>query len=105
MEWAAQCEQHGGLEECCRQIGHTWCFGWECMRSDDGKPQMGEAVVLKYLVCKQPLSLLAELVYGVPGGKMDQCPLRSDQRQSSDALILYLEGRTLLDENLNPYLK
>jgi len=75
------------------------------MRSDDGKPQMEEAVVLKCLVCKQPLSLLAGLVYEVPGGKMDQCPLRSDQWQSSDALILYLKGRTLLDENLNPYLK
>ena len=41
------------------------------MKSDDGKPQMGEALVLKYLVCKQPLWLLAELVYEVPEGKMD----------------------------------
>ena len=75
------------------------------MRSDDGKPQMGEAVVLKYLVCKQPLSLLAELVYEVPEEKIGQCPLRSDLQQSSYALILYLEGMTYLDENLNPYLK
>ena len=66
---------------------------------------MGETVVLKYLVCKQPLWLLTELVYKVPGGKMNQCSLRSDLRQSSYALFLYLEGRTLLDENLNPYLK
>jgi len=75
------------------------------MRSDDGKPQMGEVVVLKYLICKQPLWFLAELVYEVPGEKMDQCPLRSDLPQSSYALILYLEGRTYLNENWNPYLK
>ena len=62
-------------------------------------------MVLKYLVCKQPLWLLAELVYEVPRGKMDQCPLRSDLRQSSYALVLYLKGMTYLDENWNPYLK
>jgi len=75
------------------------------MTSDDGKPQMGEALVLKDLVCNQPLWLQGELGYEVPGGKMDQHTLWLDLHQSSYALILYLERRTYLNENWNPYLK
>lgn len=90
-----------GLEECCRQISRTGYFGWECMRSDDEHPQMGEALVLKDLVCNQPLWLLSELGYKVPGGKTNQHPLQLDLRQSSYALVFYLEWRTYLDENWN----
>jgi len=58
---------NGGSEECCSQIDRTWCFDWERMRSDNGKPQMGEALVLKYLVCNHPLWLWGELGYEVRG--------------------------------------
>jgi len=39
------------------------------MSSNDGRPQMGEELVLKDLVCNQPLLFLAELGYEVPGGE------------------------------------
>jgi len=75
------------------------------MRFDDGKLQIGETLVLKGLVCNQPLWLLAELGYKLPRGKMDQHSMQLHLRHSSYALILYLKWRTNLDQKWNPYLK
>ena len=59
-----------GLEECYRQIGSTRLSGWEYMRSDDGKRQMGKGLVLKDLVCKRLLLFLAELGCEVLGERL-----------------------------------
>jgi len=69
------------------------------MRSDDEKPRIGEALVLRGLVCNQPSWLLGELGYEAPRGKMDQHPLWLDLQQSSYALVLYLKWRTYLNKN------
>jgi len=61
--------------ECYRQIDCTWLLGQEYMGSDDGKPQIDLELVLKDLVCKQPLLLIYEMCFEVPGGKVDQRPL------------------------------